>query len=112
MKRIEAIVRAEKLEFLRKALEEVGYSGIMITDIVGHGRGKGIIQRWKGKTYKVELLPRKKVEIIAKDDDVEKILRAIVESTRTGEKGNGKIFVADVEDALRIRTGERGNDAI
>ena len=112
MKKIEAIIRPEKLESVRSALEEVGFPGLMITEIEGHGKQKGITQQWRGKKYKVELLSKIKLEIVAHDNDVEKIIESIVKSAMTGKIGDGKIFVYPVEDALRIRTKERGDKAI
>ena len=112
MKKIEASIRPEKLENVRMALQEVGYPGMMITTIEGHGKEKGVIRLWRGKEYRVELLPRKKIEIVVDDIDVEKIIKAIVESAQTGELGAGKIFIYNVEDAVRVHTGERGKDAI
>lgn len=112
MKKIEAIIRPERLEEVRQALSVVGYSGLMITEIEGHGKQKGVVQQWRGEKYKVELLPKIKLEIIVKNQDVEKIVKAIIESARTQEIGDGKIFIYSVEDAIRIRTGERGEVAL
>jgi len=97
---------------VRYALEMVGYAGLMITEIEGHGRQKGLVQQWRGEKYRVELLPKVKVEVVASDTDAERIIKTITESARTGEIGDGKIFVYNVEDAVKIRTGERGKDAI
>lgn len=112
MKKIEAIVRPEKLDPVRQALEKVGYAGLMITEIEGHGKQKGAVQQWRGEKYKVELLPKLKIEIVVKDTDVERITKAIIEAAKTGEIGDGKIFISSVETAIRIRTGEKGDDAI
>ena len=112
MKKIEAIIRPEKLESVQRALEKVGYSGLMISEIEGHGKQKGIVQQWRGEKYKVELLPKIKIEIIVKDDEVERIIKTIVDSAKTGEIGDGKIFISPVENAVRIRTGEKGEQAI
>ena len=112
MKKIEAIIRPEKLETMRSALEAVGYAGLMITEIEGHGKQKGITQQWRGKKYRVELLPKAKIEIIVHDKDVDKIMESIAKSAITGKIGDGKIFVYPVDDAMRIRTGERGDKAI
>jgi len=109
MKKIEAIIRPEKLKAIVKTLEEVGYSGLMITEIEGHGKQKGIVQQWRGEKYKVEFLPKRKIEIVCKDTDVEKISQAIIQSAQTGEIGDGKVFISDIIDAIRIRTGERGD---
>lgn len=112
MKKIEAIIRPEKLESVQRALEKVGYSGLMISEIEGHGKQKGIVQQWRGEKYKVEFLPKIKIEIIVKDDEVERIIKTIVDSAKTGEIGDGKIFISPVENAVRIRTGEKGEQAI
>ena len=112
MKKIEAIVRPEKVEAVRQALEEVDSPGLMITEIEGHGKQKGLTQQWRGRKYKVELLPKVKIEIVVKDQDVERITKAISEAAKTGKIGDGKIFVYPVENALRIRTGEKGEAAL
>ena len=112
MKKIEAIVRREKLDDVRKALEEVGYPGITITDVRGHGKQKGLTQQWRGMEYKVDLLPKLKLEIVVIDQDVGRTVNAVVRSARTGETGDGKIFVIPVENAVRVRTGDSGDDAI
>lgn len=112
MKKIEAIIRPEKLDEVRRALEKVGYSGLTISEVEGHGKQKGIVQQWRGEKYRIELLPKIKIEIVAKDSDSEIIIKAITENARTGEVGDGKIFVSDIKDVIRIRTGERGEQAI
>ena len=112
MKKIEAIIRPEKLESVRAALERSGYPGISITEIEGHGLQKGTVQQWRGEKYKVDFLPKMKVEIVARDQDVEKIIQAVLESAYTGGVGDGKIFVCGVEEVVRIRTRERGERAL
>lgn len=112
MKKIEAIIRPEKLKTVVNALEDVGYSGLMITEIEGHGKQRGIVQQWRGEKYKVEFLPKRKIEIVCKDTDTEKIVKVIVQSAQTGEIGDGKIFISEVIDAIRIRTGERGDSVL
>ena len=112
MKKIEAIIRPEKFSSVRSALEKTGHGGIMITEIEGHGKQKGITQQWRGEEYKVELLPKTKLELIVKDNEVERIVKTIVECARTSEIGDGKIFIYNIENAIRIRTGEKGEDAI
>ncbi|NTV53728.1 MAG: P-II family nitrogen regulator [Candidatus Firestonebacteria bacterium] len=112
MKRIEAIIKPEKMEQLRLALEEVGYPGLMITKIDGHGKQKGVTRQWRGREYKIDLLPKAKVEVIVPDKDVKKIVKAIVDNVHTGEVGDGKIFVSDVINAVRIRTSEEGDAAL
>ena len=112
MKKIEAIIRSERLEIVRKALEELGYPGMTVSEVKGHGKQKGITQQWRGQEYKVDLLPKLKIEIVILDEDVAKTLNAIVRSARTGEIGDGKIFVLPVDNAVRVRTGEEGENAI
>ena len=112
MKKIEAIIRPEKLEPVCAALERAGYPGIMITEIEGHGRQKGIKQQWRGEEFQVNFLPKIKVEIVVNDSEAENIIQAIIESASTGGVGDGKIFVSDVSEAIRIRTRERGARAV
>jgi nitrogen regulatory protein P-II 1 len=112
VKKIEAIIRPEKLDEVRRALEASGYPGITITQIEGHGKQKGVTRQWRGEVYKVDLLPKAKVEIVASDKDLEKILSAIQRAAGTGSVGDGKIFVSTIDEVLRIRTGERGEKAL
>lgn len=114
MRKIEAIVRPEKVDDVRRAIESVGYPGITITEAQGHGKQKGVTQQWRGESYRVEFLPKVKLEIVASDTDAERIVQAILKTARTngGAVGDGKIFVSDVRDAIRIRTGERGESAL
>ena len=112
MKKLEIIIRPEKLEIVRRALEEAGCAGLMITEIEGHGKQKGVVQQWRGEKYRVELLPKVKIELIVPDKDVDRIIKIIIEGARTGSVGDGKIFVSDIKDAIRIRTGEKGEEAI
>jgi nitrogen regulatory protein P-II 1 len=112
MKKIEVIIRPEKLELVQRGLEQVGCTGLMISEIEGHGKQKGVVQQWRGEKYRVALLPKVKIEIITKDQDLEKIIKAIVDSAKTGEIGDGKIFISSVETAIRIRTGEKGDIAL
>jgi len=112
MKKIEAVIRPIKLDEVRHSLEDVGCPGIMVTEIEGHGRQKGVVQQWRGKEYKVELLQKVKIEIVVKDSDVERIVKTIMEVAKTGEIGDGKIFVSPVDSAIRIRTAEKGEEAL
>jgi nitrogen regulatory protein P-II 1 len=112
MKKIEAIIRPEKLDEVRKAIEAVGYPGVTITEAQGHGKQKGVVQQWRGESYRVEFLPKVKLEIIVGDGDVERIVQAIIKSAKTGAVGDGKIFVSEVREVIKIRTGERGDSAI
>lgn len=112
MKKIEAIIRVEKLDEVRDALEKYGYPGMTITRVEGHGRQKGIVEQFRGRAFKVELLPKIKLEIVAHDNDVNKIVGCISSTAKTGEIGDGKVFIYPVDDAQRIRTQERGEIAI
>jgi nitrogen regulatory protein P-II 1 len=112
VKKIEAIVRPTKVANICAALEKVGYSGLMITEIEGHGRQKGVEQQVRGKTYKVGLMTKARIEVVVKDSDAEKIVNTIRETALTGKVGDGKIFISPVEDAVRIRTAEHGEAAI
>jgi len=112
MKKIEAIIRPEKVDDVRKAIEAVGYPGVTITEAQGHGKQKGVVQQWRGESYRVEFLPKVKLEIIVGDSDVDRITQAIIKSAKTGAVGDGKIFVSDVRDVIKIRTGERGDSAL
>ena len=112
MKKIEAVIRPEKLEPVRGALAEMGVMGMTVTEVSGRGREKGIILQWRAGEYTVELLPRVKVEVVVLDEDLGRALNAIVRKSRTGERGDGKIFIIPVENVVRVRTGEIGENAI
>jgi nitrogen regulatory protein P-II 1 len=112
MKKIEAIIRPEKLDAVRHALEKVGCGGLMISEIEGHGKQKGVVQQWRGEKYRVELLPKIKIEVIVKDKDTDHIVKTIIGASKTGDIGDGKIFISNIEDAIRIRTEEKGEIAI
>ncbi|MGB0382833.1 MAG: P-II family nitrogen regulator [Alphaproteobacteria bacterium] len=112
MKKIEAIIKPFKLDDVKEALQEVGLQGITVLEAKGFGRQKGHTELYRGAEYVVDFLPKVKIELIVDDVLAEKAVDAIIESARTGRIGDGKIFVSDVSDAIRIRTGERGNDAV
>jgi nitrogen regulatory protein P-II 1 len=112
MKKIEAIVRSQKLDAVWDVLQRIGYPGLMITEIEGHGSQKLLVQQWRGKEYKAGLVPKIKIEVVVKDQDFDKTVEAIREAAFTGEIGDGKIFISAIEDVVRIRTGERGNLAV
>jgi len=112
MKKIEAIIRPEKLESVRTALAEIGIIGMTVTEVSGRGRQRGISLQWRVGEYRVELLPKIKIETVVLDEDLGKAMNAIVRKARTGERGDGKIFVLPVETAVRIRTGDEGESAI
>ena len=112
MKKIEAIIRVEKFKEVKDALEKQGYPGMTKTLIEGHGKQKGLEQQFRGTTFKVEFIPKLKLEIVVVDEDVPRTLEAIIRGARTGVVGDGKIFVLPVEAAIRIRTGDRDESAI
>lgn len=112
MKKIEAVIRPEKLDAVKAALDEAGYPGMMLTRIEGHGKQKGLMQQFRGRAYRVEMLPKYKIEVVCGENDCAKLIEAVAEAARTGEVGDGKIFVSDISDVMRIRTGETGDVAI
>jgi len=112
MKKIEAIIRPQKLNDVRESLKNLGYPGMSITRIEGHGRQKGKIEQFRGQEYKVELLTKVKIEIITKDSSVMPIAKAIAKAATTGDIGDGKIFISPVEEVIRIRTGEKGEETL
>lgn len=112
MKKIEAIIREEKLDAVKAALQKSGYYGMTVTEVSGHGREGGLTLQWRVGEYKVDLLPKLKIELVVLDEDVPKTLNALAVAARTGERGDGKIFVLPVDDAVRVRTGEDGENAI
>lgn len=112
MKKIEAIIRPFKLDDVREALSEIGVRGMTLTEVKGYGRQKGHTETYRGAEYKIDFLPKVKLEIIAKDAMVESIVSTIIKAAKTGEVGDGKIFVSSVEDVIRVRTEESGEEAI
>ena len=112
MKKIEAVIRTFKLEEVKDALNEAGVSGMTVSEVRGFGRQRGHKETYRGAEYTVDFLPKLKLEIVVADDDVQKVVDTIIQNARTGETGDGKIFVSDLEQVIRIRTGELGNDAI
>jgi nitrogen regulatory protein P-II 1 len=112
MKKIEAIIKPFKLDEVKEALQEIGLQGITVTEAKGFGRQKGHTELYRGAEYVVDFLPKVKLELVLGDNMVEKAIDAIIASAKTGRIGDGKIFVSNVEEAVRIRTGETGNDAI
>lgn len=112
MKKIEAIIKPFKLDDVKEALQEVGLQGITVVEARGFGRQKGHTELYRGAEYVVDFLPKVKIEVVVEDTMVEPTVEAIVNAARTGRIGDGKIFIIPIEDAIRIRTGERGNDAI
>lgn len=112
MKKIEAIIKPFKLDDVKDALNEVGIHGMTVTEVKGFGRQKGHTELYRGAEYVVEFLPKIKIEAVVSDEDVEKVVETILKAARTGNIGDGKIFVHDIKDTIRIRTGERGKEAI
>ena len=112
MKKIEAIIKPFKLDEVKEAIQEIGLKGITVTEAKGFGRQKGHTELYRGAEYVVDFLPKVKLEIVVEDTLVERVIEAIQQAAHTGRIGDGKIFVSSLEDAIRIRTGERGNDAI
>ncbi len=112
MKKIEAIIRPEKFDIVKDVLTEKGYGGMSVSEIKGHGNQKGVSEVWRGKRYRVEMLPKTKIEIVVSDDAVEQVAQTIIEASQTGSIGDGKIFVSEISNVHRIRTGEQGDAAI
>jgi len=112
VKKIEAYIRMEKVGKVRKALEKVNFSGMTLYQVDGHGNQRGAVQKFNGEEYKVGILPKSKIEIIAQDKDVRDIVEVITEAARTGQIGDGKIVISSVEEVIRIRTGEKGEKAL
>jgi nitrogen regulatory protein P-II 1 len=112
MKKIEAIIKPFKLDEVRDRLSEIGIQGMTVTEVKGFGRQKGHTELYRGAEYVVDFLPKIKIEIVAPDQMTDTIVETIVSSAKTGRIGDGKIFVLPIEDAIRIRTGERGEEAI
>jgi nitrogen regulatory protein P-II 1 len=112
MKRVEAIIKPFKLEDVKDALAEIGIEGMTVSEVKGYGRQKGHSELYRGAEYVVDFLPKIKMEMIVEAKDVEQVTNVIVEAARTGKIGDGKIFVSDIEQIIRIRTGETGEEAI
>ncbi len=112
MKKIEAIIKPFKLDEVREALSDIGVIGMTAADVKGFGRQKGHTELYRGAEYIVDFLPKIKIDLLVSDDMTEKVVETIINVARTGKIGDGKIFIMDVIDAVRIRTGERGEDAI
>ena len=112
MKQITAIIKPFKLEEVREALGEMGVSGLTVTEVKGFGRQKGHTELYRGAEYVVDFLPKVKIEVVVKDEEVDRCIDAVIKAAKTGKIGDGKVFVMEVEDAIRIRTEERGDAAI
>jgi nitrogen regulatory protein P-II 1 len=112
MKKVEAIIKPFKLEDVREALSEVGIGGLTVTEVKGYGRQKGHTETYRGAEYQVDFLPKVKLDIVVTTEQLERCIEAIISSAATGKIGDGKIFVSNIEQAVRIRTGEENDDAI
>jgi len=112
MKKIEAIIKPFKLDEVRESLSEIGVAGLTVTEVKGFGRQKGHTELYRGAEYVVDFLPKVKIELIVREEDVERAIEAVVKAARTGKIGDGKIFVTAVEQVVRIRTGESGEAAV
>ncbi|UJS18698.1 MAG: P-II family nitrogen regulator [Candidatus Jettenia sp.] len=112
MKKIIAIVREEKFAVIKDALLDIGYPGMTVTEVKGHGSQKGITEQWRGRTFKTDFVNKIQMEMVVPDKDVKDIIKCILREAATGSIGDGKIFISTIEDAIRIRTGERGEKAI
>src|SRR5437764_14888870 len=113
MNKVEAIVRPERLEAVKEALSEAGFVGLNIVNVTGRGVQKGIVHAGRGgEEYRVDMLPKSKIELVVSDENTQKVVDAIIAAGRTGAIGDGKLFIIPVADAIRVRTGERGDTAI
>ena len=112
MKKIEAILRPFKVDDLREALSEIGVKGMTLTEVKGYGRQKGHTEVYRGSEYNVDFLPKAKIEIVVKDDMLEIVIATIIKVAKTGQVGDGKIFISPIEDVIRIRTEESGEEAV
>jgi nitrogen regulatory protein P-II 1 len=112
VKKIEAVIRHFKLEEVKDALTDVGVQGMTVSEVRGFGRQKGHKEHYRGAEYTVDFLPKVKIEVVVRDDQVQTVVDTIIRAARTGQMGDGKIFVTDLEELVRIRTGESGDEAL
>ncbi len=112
MKKVEAIIKPFKLDEVKEALNEIGVQGLTLSEVKGYGRQKGHTELYRGAEYVVDFIPKLKLEIVVPDNMVEKVVEAIIGAAKTGKIGDGKIFITGIEEAIRIRTSEKGEDAI
>ena len=112
MKKIEAIIRPHKLEDIQKELQQAGFGGLTVIEVRGYGRQKGHKEIYRGSEYKIEFVPKIKVELICSDEESEKAIEIIISYAKTGEVGDGKIFISSIDEAIRIRTEEAGESAV
>ena len=112
MKKVEAVVRPHLLDAVKTALQEVGIVGMTVSEVKGFGRQKGHTETYRGSEYKVDFLPKVKIEVVIADEILEKVIEAVLRTGKTGKFGDGKIFITALENVVRIRTGERGEEAL
>jgi nitrogen regulatory protein PII len=112
MKKIEAIIRPFRIDDVREALAEIGVRGLTLTEVKGYGRQKGHTELYRGSEYQIDFLPKMKIEVVVSDKMADKVIDTIIKAAKTGQVGDGKIFVHPVEDVIRVRTGESGEDAL
>ncbi|MBI5197715.1 MAG: P-II family nitrogen regulator [Nitrospirae bacterium] len=112
MKKIEAVIKPHKLDEVKEALNKIGIKGMTVSEVKGFGRQKGHTELYRGAEYVVDFLPKTKIEVVVSSEIVDRVVQAITETARTGKLGDGKIFISDIEEVVRIRTGERGTEAI
>ena len=112
MKKIEAIIRPFRIDDVREALGEIGVKGMTLTEVKGYGRQKGHTELYRGSEYQIDFLPKLKLEIVVADKMVEQVVDVILKAAKTGQVGDGKIFISSIEDVVRVRTGESGEDAL
>ena len=112
MKKIEAVIRPFRIDDVREALAEIGVRGLTLTEVKGYGRQKGHTELYRGSEYQIDFLPKMKIEVIVADDMAEKVVETIMKTAKTGQVGDGKIFILPVEDVIRVRTGESGEEAL
>jgi nitrogen regulatory protein P-II 1 len=112
MKKIEAIIRPFRIDDVREALAEIGVKGMTLTEVKGYGRQKGHTELYRGSEYQIDFLPKLKIEVVVADRMAETVVDTIIKAAKTGQVGDGKIFIYNVEDAVRVRTGESGEDAL
>jgi nitrogen regulatory protein P-II 1 len=112
MKKVEAIIQPFRLEAVKEALHEISVQGMTVTEVKGFGRQKGIREVYRGMEYQVDFLPKVKMEIVTSDDKADKVVETVINNARTGRIGDGKIFVYSVAEVIRIRTGEKGDEAV
>ncbi len=112
MKKLEAIIKPFKLDEVKEALIEIGVKGMTVSEVKGYGRQKGQSELYRGREYHIDFLPKVKIEVVVTDDKVDEAVRKILEIAKTGQMGDGKLFISSIEDAIRIRTEESGDDAL